>query len=154
MLSELRRNPNIAREWYPTLFAEWEKLPAQVRGPLIARHMDPDRAIVGLRDMQSVRRLQDEVINGPALPDVPVTVLTGMQIDLKSGTADADQHAFNQIKLAAHAAFVSSVPRSEHRVLQDAGHLLYTQRPGMVVDAVFDTLNRARNKEDRTAGVG
>ncbi len=150
MLSELRRNPDIAREWYPTLFAEWEKLPAQVRDPLIARHMDPDRAIIGLRDMQSARRVQEEVTNGPALPDVPVTVLTGMQIDPMPGTSDEDQHAFNQIKLKAHAAFVSSVPQGEHRVLQDAGHLFYTQRPDVVVDAVFDILDRiARSSRHR-----
>jgi pimeloyl-ACP methyl ester carboxylesterase len=142
MLSELRRNLDIAREWYPTPFAEWEKLPAQVRDPLIARHMDPDHAIAGLRDMQSARRIQEEVTNGPALPDVLVTVLTGMQIDPMPGTSDEDQHAFNQIKLAVHAAFVSSVPQGEHRVLQDAGHLFYTQRPDVVVNAVFDILDR------------
>ncbi len=150
MLSELRRNPDIAREWYPTLFAEWEKLPAQVRDPLIARHMDPDRAIIGLRDMQSARRVQEEVTNGPALPDVPVTVLTGMQIDPMPGTSDEDQHAFNQIKLKAHTAFVSSVPQGEHRVLQDAGHLFYTQRPDVVARAVFDILDRiARSSRHR-----
>jgi pimeloyl-ACP methyl ester carboxylesterase len=150
MLSELRRNPDIAREWYPTLFAEWEKLPEEVRDPLIARHMDPDRAIIGLRDMQSARRIQEEVTNGPALPDVPVTVLTGMQIDPMPGTSDEDQHAFNQIKLKAHAAFVSCVPQGEHRVLQDAGHLFYTQYPDVVVDAVFDILDRiARSSRHR-----
>lgn len=142
MLSELRRNPDIARDWYPALFAEWAKLPAQVRDPLIARHMDPDHALAGLRDMQSARRIQEEVNGGPALPNVPVTVLTGMQIDPMPGTSDEDQHAFNQIKLAAHAAFVRSVPQGEHRVLQDAGHLFYTQRPDAVMDAVFDILDR------------
>jgi pimeloyl-ACP methyl ester carboxylesterase len=149
MLTELRRNPDIAREWYPTLFAEWEKLPAQVRDPLIARHIDPDHAIVGLRDMQNARRIQEEVTNGPALPDVPVTVLTGMQIDPMPGTTDEDQHTFNQIKLAAHAAFVSSVPQGEHRVLQDAGHLFYTQRPDVVAQAVFDILDRVRGFRHR-----
>ena len=58
------------------------------------------------------------------------------------GTSDEDKHALNKIKLTAHAAFVSSVPQGEHRVLQDAGHLLYTQRPDVVVDAVFDILDR------------
>jgi len=150
MLSELRRNPDIAREWYPTLFAEWEKLPAQVRDPLIARHMDPDRAIIGLRDMQSARRIQEEVTNGSVLPDVSVTVLTGMQIDSMPGTSNEDQHAFNQIKLKAHAALVSSVPQGVHRVLQDAGHLFYTQRPDVVAQAVFDILDRvARSSRHR-----
>jgi pimeloyl-ACP methyl ester carboxylesterase len=142
MLSELRRNPDIAREWYPTLFAEWEKLPAQICDPLIARHLDPDHAIVGLRDMQNARRIQEEVTNGPRLPNVPVTVLTGMQIDPMPGSSDEDKHAFNQIKLKAHATLVSSLPQAEHRVLQDAGHLLYTQRPDVVAQAVFDILDR------------
>jgi pimeloyl-ACP methyl ester carboxylesterase len=142
MLSELRRNPDIAHEWYPALFAEWEKLPAQVRDPLISRHMDPDRALAGLRDLQNARRIQEEVTNGPALPDVPVTVLTGMHIDTMPGTSDADMGAFNQIKLKAHADFANSVPQGEHRVLQDAGHLFYTQHPDVVVDAVFDILDR------------
>lgn len=146
MLEELRRNPDIAREWYPALFAEWEKLPAQVRDPLIARHLDPDRAIAGLRDVQSARRIQEEVTNGTALPDAPVTVLTGMQIDPTPGASDEDKRAFNQIKLEAHAAFVSSVPRGEHRVLQDAGHLFYTQRPEAVVEAVSDILDRAADR--------
>ncbi len=146
MLAELRRNPEIARQWYPALFAEWEKLPAQVRDPLIARHLDPDHAIAGLRDMRSARRIQEEVTTGPALPEVPVTVLTGMQIDPTPGATDEAKHAFNQIKLKAHAAFVGSVPQGEHRVLQDAGHLFYAQHPDVVVDAVSDILDRVASR--------
>jgi pimeloyl-ACP methyl ester carboxylesterase len=142
MLEELRRNPEIMREWYPALFAEWEKLPAQVHEPLIARHMDPDYAMAGMRDMKNARRVQDDVSNGPALPDFPVTVLTGMAIDPNPGMSDEEKHAFNKVKLEAHAAFVGSVRQGEHRVLPDAGHLLFTERPDLVVDAVFDILDR------------
>ena len=149
MLDELRRNPAIARAWYPTLFAEWEQLPAQVRDPLIARHLDPDRAMVSLRDMQHAQRIQTDVTNGPALPDVPITVLTGMAIDPMPGSSDADKQAFNQIKLTAHADLVRSVPTGEHRVLQDVGHLVYSQRPDVVVDAVFDMLDQVAKHERR-----
>jgi pimeloyl-ACP methyl ester carboxylesterase len=150
MLEELRRNPDIVREWYPTLFAEWEKLPQEVRDPLIARHLDPDRVTVGFREMQLGQRLQEEVANGPALPNMPIIVLTGMQIDSLPGSSDEEMHAINQIKLAAHAAFVNSVPQGEHRVLQDAGHLFYTQRPDVVVAAVSDILDRvARSSHHR-----
>lgn len=142
MLEELRRNPAVMRAWYPSLFTEWEKLPEEVRDPLIARHMDPDHAIISLRDMQGARRIQEDVAHGPALPDIPVTVLTGMHIDPTPGRSDEQMHAVNQIKHAAHATLVSSVPHGEHRVLQDAGHLLYTQRPDVVVAAVFDMLDR------------
>jgi pimeloyl-ACP methyl ester carboxylesterase len=143
MLEELRRNPDVAREWYPDLFAEWERLPAQVRDSLIGRHIDPDHAIAGIRDMTSARRIHDEVTNGPRMPEIPVTVLTGMQIDPTPGMSDDDKHAFNKIKLDAHAAFSRSMPQGEHRVVEDAGHLLYTQRPDVVADAVFDILDRA-----------
>lgn len=143
MLAEMRRNPDILREWYPSLFAEWEKLPAQVRDPLIARHSDPDHALAGIRDMRNARRIHDDVLNGPALPDIPITVLTGMAIDPGPGMSDEEKHAFNKIKLEAHAAFVGSVPQGEHRVLPDAGHLLFTQRPDLVVNAVFDILERS-----------
>jgi pimeloyl-ACP methyl ester carboxylesterase len=142
MLEELRRNPEIMREWYPALFAEWEKLPAKVHAPLIARHMDPDYAMAGIRDVKNARRVQDDVSNGPALPAVPVTVLTGMAIDPSPGMSDEEKHAFNKVKLEAHAAFVGSVPQGEHRVLPEAGHLFFTERPDLVVDAVFDILDR------------
>jgi pimeloyl-ACP methyl ester carboxylesterase len=145
MLEELRRNPDVMREWYPDLFAEWEKLPAQLRDPLLARHLDPDRAMAGIRDMTSARRIQDEVTSGPRLPDMPVTILTGMQIDPSPGMSDDDKRAFNQIKLDAHAAFARSLPQGAHRVLEDAGHLLFTQRPDVVADAVFDILDRVAN---------
>ena len=65
-----------------------------------------------------------------------------MQIDPGPGASDEDKRAFNQIKRDAHAAFVSSLPHGEHRVLDDAGHFLYTQRPDVVADAVFAILDR------------
>jgi pimeloyl-ACP methyl ester carboxylesterase len=142
MLDELRRNPDIMREWYPQLFAEWEKFPTQVREPLIARHIDPDRAMAGIRDMTNARRILDDVTTGPNLPEVPVTLLTGIQIDPGPGASDDDKRAFNKIKLNAHVAFARALPQGEHQVLEDAGHFLYTQRPDVVTDAVFDILDR------------
>jgi pimeloyl-ACP methyl ester carboxylesterase len=145
MVEELLRDPDILREWYPQMFAEWEKLPAQVRDPLIARHLDPYRVMAGIRDMTTARRIRDDVSNGPRLPDVPVTVLTGMQIDPAPGSSDDEKRAFNEIKLDAHAAFTRSLPQGEHRVLADGGHFLHTQRPDVVADAVFAILDRVAN---------
>ncbi|WP_165423395.1 alpha/beta fold hydrolase [Ktedonosporobacter rubrisoli] len=144
MLEELRRNPNILREWYPVLYAQWEKLPQEIRDPLIARHRD--RAIVGFRELQNTPRIQEEVANGPILPDVPLIVLTGMQIDPEPGGSDEEKHAVNQIKLTEHTALVNSVPQGEHRVLQDAGHHLYAQRPEVVQAAVFSILDRVAKR--------
>jgi hypothetical protein len=48
-------------------------------------------------------------------------------------------------KIARNAAFARSLPQGEHRVLEDAGRLLYTQHQGVVADAVFDMLDRVAN---------
>ncbi len=143
MLAKLRANPELWREWYPELFADFEKLPASVRGPLIARHLD--QAEVGLRDMMSAGPILNEVANGPALPDVPVTVLTGMKIDPTPGRSNAEMEAFNTIKLDAHRALVNSLPQGEHRVYEDVGHRLNSERPDLVVVAIFDILDRVAN---------
>ncbi len=140
MLEQLRANPDLLRQWYPEMFADWEKLPAHVRDPLIARHIDRDD--VGLRDMMSAARIQAEVTNGPALPDIPITVLTGMKIDPTPGRSSSDMEAFNKIKRDAHRAFVNSLLHGEHRVLEDAGHRLTAERPDLVVNAIFDILDR------------
>jgi pimeloyl-ACP methyl ester carboxylesterase len=140
MLEQLRANPELWREWYPELFEDFEKLPAHVRDPLIARHLELDDA--GLRDMLSAARIQAEVTNGPVLPDIPVTVLTAMKIDLTPGRSSSDMEAFNKIKRDAHRAYVSSLTHGEHRVLEDVGHRLTAERPDVVVDAIFDILDR------------
>ncbi len=142
MLEQLRANPELWREWYPEMFADFEKLPAHVRDPLIARHLDPDHDHVGLRDMMSCAPILAEVTNGSALPDVPVMVLTGMKIDPAPGRSNSDMEAFNKIKLDAHRAFVNSLLHGEHQVREDAGHRLTAERPDVVVDAIFDTLDR------------
>ena len=95
--------------------------------------------------MMSAAPILDEVTNGPTLPDVPVMVLTGMKIDPTPGRSDADMAAFNQIKLDAHRALVNARPRGEHRVFEDVGHRLTAERPDLVVDAIFDVLNRTAN---------
>jgi pimeloyl-ACP methyl ester carboxylesterase len=140
MLEQLRANPNLWREWYPEMFEDFQKLPANVRDPLIARHIERDEA--GLHDMMSAARIQAEVTNGPALPDIPVTVLTAMKIDPTPGRSGFDMEAFNKVKCDAHRALVNSLPYGEHRVLEDVGHRLTAERPDIVAAAVFDTLDR------------
>jgi pimeloyl-ACP methyl ester carboxylesterase len=142
MLQKGRANPELWREWYPELFADWDKLPPHVRDPLIARHTDPNHDDAGLRDMMNAARILAEVANGPALPDAPVTVLTGMKLDPTPGRSNSEMEAFNKIKYDAHRTFVNSLPQGEHRVFEDAGHRLPAERPDVVVDAIFGILDR------------
>jgi pimeloyl-ACP methyl ester carboxylesterase len=146
MIAQLRANPTLWREWYPEFVADWEKLPEQIREPLIARHMAPPYDEAGLHDMLRGARLLDEVSAGPALPDIPVVVLTGMKLDQTPGRSDADMAAFNQSKRDAHRDLVSSLPQGAHRVFDDVGHRLTAERPDLVVDAINDILDHAASR--------
>jgi pimeloyl-ACP methyl ester carboxylesterase len=142
MIKQLRANPNLWCEWYPDVFADREKLPEHIRAPLIARHTEPPYDEAGFHDMMGAAPILDEVTQGPPLPDVPVTVLTGMMLDSAPRRSDGDLAAFNQIKLDAHQALVNSLPRGEHRVIADVGHRLNAERPDLVVDAIVDILDQ------------
>jgi pimeloyl-ACP methyl ester carboxylesterase len=107
--------------------------------------LNGDRDEAGL-DMINAAPIQAEVTNGPALPDIPVTILTGMKIDPTPGRSSSDMEAFNKIKRDAHRAFINSVPHGEHRVLEDAGHRLTAERPDLVVNAIFDILDRVASR--------
>lgn len=141
MLAEMERNPVILKEWYPGLYASWETLPPAVRDPLIARHADPRFAIAGVRDMQMAGRVLQDVLNGPPLPNIPVTVLTATQLDPSPGGSDDEKIAFNETKIAAHKAFAASVPGAVHRIFPDAGHFISAERPDLVAAAVFEMLD-------------
>src|SRR5262245_20318229 len=53
----------------------------------------------------------------------------------------------NDAKCVSHAALAESVPRGEHRVLENAGHsTIHTDRPDAVVQAIRDLLNRVGGK--------
>ena len=66
-----------------------------------------------------------------------------MKIDRTLGRSDAQMAAFNQMKRAAHRALAASLPHGEHRVFEDVGHRLNSERPDLVVDAIFAVLDRA-----------
>jgi hypothetical protein len=73
-------------------------------------------------------------------------VLTSMGIDPFRAlfATDASQRKLNQIKMAINQAFADSVPRGEHRVLEDAAHATFhVDRPDAVVQAIRDLLDRA-----------
>jgi hypothetical protein len=79
------------------------------------------------------------------MPDVPLIVLTGMGIDPFRAmfATEASQRQLNDIKLAINRGIANSVPRGEHRVLENAAHATFhVDRPDAVVQAIRDLLDR------------
>ncbi|MFJ9415148.1 alpha/beta fold hydrolase [Streptomyces sp. NPDC101227] len=128
-----------AREQAAPLFAKW---PDAVREPLIEHHLASWKT--GLHEG---RNLYDEVAgelrHGPALPDVPLIVLTVLGHDATQAQLWSEEalREINGAKAALHAELAASVPRGEHRTLNDAGHgWLHEERPDSVLQAITDLL--------------
>lgn len=123
-------------------FATW---PGPVRGPLIDHHLAAWRT-----GWYESRNLYDEVAgelrHALGLPDVPMIVLTALghdatQAHLWPGSLLSE---INKAKHELHANLAASVPRGEHRTLDDAGHgWLHEERPDVVLQAITDLLDRA-----------
>ena len=131
------------RRFFERMFADW---PAPVRDLLFEYHLTSWR--IGLKEAKNFESICDETRRGGDMPDVPLMVLTGMGIDPFRAmfATEASQRQLNDVKLAINRAIANSVPRGEHRVLENAAHATFhVDRPDAVVQAIRDLLDRVPN---------
>jgi pimeloyl-ACP methyl ester carboxylesterase len=123
-------------------FAPW---PDAVRGPLADHHLSAWRT--GWHESRNLYdEVSDELRRASGLPDVPTIVLTCLGQDATQSQLWPEDllHEINTAKHALHATLAASVPRGEHRVLDDAGHgWVHEERPDAVLQAITDLLDRA-----------
>jgi pimeloyl-ACP methyl ester carboxylesterase len=139
----LLRFKRLYRGYFERMFAGW---PAPVRDLLFEYHRKSWR--VGMKEAKNFESICDEIRRGGDMPDVPLIVLTGMDIDPFRAmfATEASQRQLNDIKLAINRAIATSVPYGEHRVLENAAHATFhVDRPDAVVQAIRDLLDRVHN---------
>jgi pimeloyl-ACP methyl ester carboxylesterase len=128
------------RGQFGRMFAEW---PDSIRDLLIEYHLGSWRK--SLQERKNEDKLFDEVRHGGDLPDVPLIVLTAMGLDpfMVAFMSEPYLREVNERKRVIYAALAESVPRGEHRMLENAGHsTIHTDRPDAVVQAIRDLLGR------------
>jgi pimeloyl-ACP methyl ester carboxylesterase len=131
----------LSREQLVRHFAAW---PEPVREPLIAQHLTSWRT-AWREDDNLYDEVSDELRHAPALPEVPLIVLSAMGHDAVQAHLWPEDvlREINEGKRALHAELAASVPRGEHRVV-DAGHgWVHEERPEAVFAAISDLLGRA-----------
>jgi pimeloyl-ACP methyl ester carboxylesterase len=131
----------LSRKQLARHFAAW---PEPVREPLIEHHLTSWRT-AWREDDNLYDEVSDELRRAPALPDVPLIVLSATGHDAVQAHLWPEDvlREINEGKRALHAELAASVPRGEHRVV-DAGHgWVHEERPGVVLQAVSDLLGRA-----------
>ncbi|MEU8780410.1 alpha/beta hydrolase [Streptomyces sp. NPDC048637] len=124
------------------LLAKW---PDPVRRPLLEHQLAAWRT--GWYEGRNLHgEVADEIRRGPALPDVPMIVLTALGYDVTQAhlCSEEEIRAINAAKHDLHAQLAASAGRGEHRVLNDAGHgFLHEDRPDAVLQAISELLGEA-----------
>jgi pimeloyl-ACP methyl ester carboxylesterase len=137
------------RRQFERMFALW---PDAVRERLVEYHLRSLRKSLEEWPASSRRdqanELVKEIRDGGPLPDVPLIVLTAMGLDpfMAAFMPEAFLRQVNDGKRVMYSAFARSVPRGEHRAVENAGHTtIHTDRPDAVVQAIRDLLERGQS---------
>jgi pimeloyl-ACP methyl ester carboxylesterase len=136
-----------ARDQITPLFAKW---PVTVREPLIEHHISAAWRAGLYEDRNLYDEVAGELRDGPGLPDVPLIVITVVGHDDTQARLWSAQtlSRINEAKTALHAQLAASVPRGEHRILDDAGHgWLHEERPDVVLESIRDLRDDATDGE-------
>jgi pimeloyl-ACP methyl ester carboxylesterase len=138
--------PDELVQLYRGMFAqEMADWPEEIRVPLIERHVSPEWIGVGLQEGKNVDQLFDEVRHAGPMPDVPLIVLSSMEVDsfkraVSQGTSESLLREEIEGKRRLYTALAESVPRGECRPV-DAGHVtIHLRCPAAVVQAIQDLL--------------
>lgn len=149
ILRTLLSHKKVFRGLFEQMFAKW---PDSIRETLIAYHLRTLSKTVTER--KNLSEIYDETRNGGTLPDIPIIVYTAAGIDpfmapmlSKSALRDTID-PFNDVKNKIYRQFANSVPRGEHRILNDAGHTtIHTDHPDSVNEAIRNLLDRVKSSK-------
>ncbi|MFI0463095.1 alpha/beta fold hydrolase [Saccharopolyspora sp. 5N102] len=133
----------LYRGLFAQIMADW---PERIRESLIECHVSPEWIMDGYKLVPYRDRFLDEMRHAGPLPDVPLIVLTAMDIDdfkkaVLIGESESLLREEIDGKRRLHDALAASVPRGENRLVDGAGHAsIHWRRPDAVLRAVQDLL--------------
>lgn len=131
------------REQLGQMLADW---PSEVRRPLIDHHVSPAGLRTGIQEGQNLEQLNEELRHSGPIPDVPLIVLTAMDIDpfkiaVSGGIDESLLRQEIDGKRRLYDAMAASVPRGENRLVEGVGHVtIHTGHPELIVQAIRDLI--------------
>jgi hypothetical protein len=133
----------LYRGLFSQMMADW---PEEIREPLVERHVSPEW-IMDVYELVPYRdRFLDELRQAGPLPDVPLILLTAMDVDdfkkaVLIGESEALLREEIEGKRRLYTDLAASVPRGENRLVRGAGHAsIHWRRPDAVMQAIRDLL--------------
>jgi pimeloyl-ACP methyl ester carboxylesterase len=135
-------------QFYSALFEqEMTDWPEEIRQVLVERHVSLDWLRASLQEATNVEQLYDEVRNAGPMADVPLIILTSMDIDpFKAAVSEGTSESLLREEIEGKRRLYTTWARSMHgenRLIEDAGHVtLHFRRPDAVLGAIRDLLDR------------
>jgi pimeloyl-ACP methyl ester carboxylesterase len=135
-------------QFYSALFEqEMTDWPEEIRQVLVERHVSLDWLRASLQEATNVEQLYDEVRNAGPMADVPLIILTSMDIDpFKAAVSQGTSESLLREEIEGKQRLYTTWARSMHgenRLIEDAGHVtLHFRRPDAVLGAIRDLLDR------------
>jgi pimeloyl-ACP methyl ester carboxylesterase len=135
-------------KFYRALFEqEMTDWPEEIRQVLVERHVSLDSLRASLQEATNVEELYDEVRNAGPIADVPVIILTSMDIDpFKAAVSQGISESLLREEIDGKRRLYTTWARSTHgenRLIEDVGHVtLHFRRPDAVLQAIRDLLDK------------
>jgi pimeloyl-ACP methyl ester carboxylesterase len=135
-------------QFYSALFKqEMTDWPEEIRQVLVERHVSLDWLRASLQEATNVEQLYDEVRNAGPMADVPLIILTSMDIDpFKAAVSPGTSESLLREEIEGKRRLYTTWARSMHgenRPIEDVGHVtLHFRRPDAVLGAIRDLLDR------------
>ncbi len=85
---------------------------------------------------------------GP-LPNVPIVLLTGTQVD-KTFPGNPQEH---EIKMELHRQFIAAHPQTEQVLVPQSRHYIQADAPDKVIDTINRALSRTKTQNEKTVGL-
>jgi pimeloyl-ACP methyl ester carboxylesterase len=138
--------PDDVVQLYRAMFdQEMTGWPAEIREPLVERHVSPEWVRAALEEAKDIDQLYDEIRSAGPMPDVPLIILCSMETDgfkeaVSAGEPEALLLEEIEAKRKLYTAVAGAVPRGEIRLV-DAGHVtMHYRSPEAVIQAIKDLL--------------
>jgi len=135
----LRRRPGILAGGHNAWLGHF---PPERQRALFAAMYTPKLALAALREWIELDQLEAAARQAGSLGDLPLVVLSRTRPELDGwGYSDATKAAIWRALQAAQAALVRLSSRASQVAVPDVGHMIYLERPGVVVAAIREVMD-------------
>jgi pimeloyl-ACP methyl ester carboxylesterase len=123
-------------------------MPASVNAARLASQMTATYQAAALSEISSFAGSSSDQVakSRRSWGDLPVIVLTAENTQKNPDLAQAEQDALSNAWRAMHEGVAKLSKRGENRLVPDTGHMIPSQRPEAVIEAVISLIDRTRTQ--------